>query len=489
MIEQLETIIRAIEHEWSGKRVAVIGDLMLDKYISGDVTRISPEGPVPVVLAKHESYQPGGAGNVAMNLVGLGAQPVVIGFIGADENGRLLSDSLIANGIVPKLTLDAGFPTITKMRILGGRQQMLRLDTELVGERERAQYQQLIDHALPALRASDAVVLSDYAKGTLNREVCQTIIGHARQLGVPVLVDPKCPDLSIYRGATTICPNLSELSNALHESSTDPYTILNRAESLVSDIDLNFLIVTLSEKGIALFQSGKRTIAPAVARQVFDVSGAGDTVIAVLTLCLASGLGVELGIQLANLAAGIVVGKVGTVPVERHELMAALSAEMTLRTKEKVVDLEELLVRVALWKRSGESIVFTNGCFDLLHVGHIAVIESARAFGDRLIIALNSDESVRSLKDRKKPTVGQKERARVIAALGAVDAVVIFEEETPINLIRAIRPDVLVKGGDYTPESVVGFSDVQSWGGQVRVIPTVKELSASAVIEARTMNL
>lgn len=484
MIEQVDSVIRAIEHEWNGKKVLVIGDLMLDRYIFGEVKRISPEAPVPVVIAKHDSYQPGGAGNVSMNLARLGAQPTVIGFIGADENGGLLSHCLTANGIIPRLIQSAESPTTTKLRIIGGRQQMLRLDTERCGERDSAEYQRLIDDALRVLPNADSVVLSDYAKGALNRQVCQAIVMRARGLGIPVLVDPKSSDFSIYQGATTICPNLTELANALHESLADTEVLLDRAQSLVSEYDLEFLIATLSEKGIALVRSGGRTLAPAQARQVFDVSGAGDTVVAVLALSLASGLGVELGIQLANTAAGIVVGKVGTVPVEKHELITALSAGMTLHTKEKLVDLDELLARVALWKKNGESVVFTNGCFDLLHVGHIAVIESARNFGDRLIVGLNSDASVRNLKGSGRPIVEENARARVIAAIGAVDAVVVFGDETPINLIKATRPDVLVKGGDYSSDSVVGGPEVESWGGQVKIVPTIEGFSTTRLIEA-----
>jgi len=484
VIEKLDSVIRAIEHEWNGKKILVIGDLMLDRYISGEVKRISPEAPVPVVIAKNESYQPGGAGNVSMNLARLGAMPTVIGFTGTDENGVLLSRCLTANGIIPRLIQCAEFPTTTKLRIIGGRQQMLRLDTESTAERTASAYERLINDALQVLPDSDAVVLSDYAKGTLNRQVCQAIVKQARKLGIPVLVDPKSADFSIYQGATTICPNLTELSIALRESPGDNKLLLERAQSLVRDYGFQFLIATLSEKGIALVRSNGLNLAPAQARQVFDVSGAGDTVVAVMALSLASGLEPESGIQLANMAAGIVVGKVGTVPVEKHELIAALSAGMTLHTKEKLLDLDELLARVALWKKTGERVVFTNGCFDLLHVGHIAVIETARSFGDRLIVGLNTDASVRKLKGSGRPIVGGNERARVIAAIGAVDAVVLFDEETPLNLIKAIHPDVLVKGGDYRSDSIVGGPEVESWGGQVKVVPTLEGFSTTRLIEA-----
>jgi D-beta-D-heptose 7-phosphate kinase/D-beta-D-heptose 1-phosphate adenosyltransferase len=251
---------------------------------------------------------------------------------------------------------------------------------------------------------------------------------------------------------------------------------------MVCALDLEFLTATLSEKGIALMRPGNRFIAPALARQVFDVSGAGDTVIAVLALCAASGLKPETAVELANIAAGIVVGKVGTVPVEKHELLAALAPEIALQAADKVITHQELEKRVALWKVNGERVVFTNGCFDLLHVGHIAVLEQARRFGDRLIVAINSDASVAALKGSGRPIVGENERARVLAALAAVDAVVVFGEPTPLELILATRPAVIVKGGDYGVETVVGGSEVQSWGGQVKIVPLVEGFSTTRLI-------
>ncbi len=482
-MEQLQNVIRTVEHDWASKSILVLGDLMLDKYIWGEVARISPEAPVPVVLATHETQQPGGAANVAMILARLGARARVVGFTGSDENASHLADCIRSNGIEAGLVVCSDFPTITKLRILGGRQQMLRLDTERNGLRADSDYDRLIETALALLSGCDAIVLSDYAKGVLTPRVCQTIIQAARKLDIPVLVDPKSTDFSIYRGATTICPNLMELAKAAQVDSHDLNALLHAAEAFVTELDLRFLIATLSEKGIALVRQGSRFIAPAEARQVFDVSGAGDTVIAVMALCLACGLAPETGVQLANIAAGIVVGRVGTVPVERHELMAALTPEIALHAKEKVVDLPELLISVGLWKRKGETVVFTNGCFDLLHVGHITVLEQARSFGQRLIVAVNSDASVRGLKGPGRPIVSESERARVLAALAAVDAVVIFDQPTPIDLITAIQPDILVKGGDYTNETVVGAKEAAAWGGQVRIVPTVDGFSTTNLIQ------
>jgi D-beta-D-heptose 7-phosphate kinase/D-beta-D-heptose 1-phosphate adenosyltransferase len=339
-----------------------------------------------------------------------------------------------------------------------------------------------MERALAHLPGCHAVVLSDYAKGALTEDVCQTVIQAARGQKIPVLVDPKSADFSRYRGATTICPNLGELSTAVHLDGRDLKPLLDASEALVADLDLEFLTATLGEKGIALVRPGNRFMAPALARKVFDVSGAGDTVIAVLALCMASGLKPETSVELANIAAGIVVGNVGTVPVEKYELLAALAPEISLHGEDKVVTREELVRRVALWKANGERVAFTNGCFDLLHIGHITVLEQARGFGDRLIVAINSDASVRSLKGASRPIVGETDRARVLAALAAVDAVVVFSEPTPLEVIVATRPDVIVKGGDYAVETVVGASEVMAWGGAVKIVPLVDGFSTTRLI-------
>jgi D-beta-D-heptose 7-phosphate kinase/D-beta-D-heptose 1-phosphate adenosyltransferase len=483
LIEALHDVIQQIEFTWTKKRLLVVGDVMLDKYIWGDVSRISPEAPVPVIRSTHESEQPGGAANVAMNLARLGAEVTVVGFTGDDRDHSSLFECLRSNGIAPELIVCSGFPTITKLRILGGRQQMLRLDTERPGERSEADYDRLLAVLARQIDACDGVILSDYAKGVLLERVCQEVIHAARRKNIPVLVDPKSADFSKYRGATTICPNLGELSAATRLSAQDLKPVLGAAEGLVETLGLDFLTATLSEKGIALVRPGNCYVAPAVARQVFDVSGAGDTVISVLALCLVSGLAPQTAVQVANIAAGVVVGKVGTVPVERHELVAALSPQLALQAEDKVVTRSELVTRAAFWRASGERVVFTNGCFDLLHVGHITVLEHARRFGDRLVVAINSDQSVCQLKGPTRPIVGERERSRVLAALAAVDAVVIFDEPTPVELICAVRPDVLVKGGDYDVDTVVGANEVQSWGGQVKIVPTVEGFSTTRLIE------
>ena len=315
-------------------------------------------------------------------------------------------------------------------------------------------------------------MLSDYAKGVLSEQVCRSIIAEARRLHVPVLVDPKGGDFGRYRGATAICPNARrELAEVTGESVSDLDRLLAAGQALTAALGLDYMLVTLSDKGIAILRSDSRIHAAAAARQVYDVSGAGDTVVAVVAVALAAGVKIEHAVRLANVAAGIVIGKVGTVPIQRSELLGALSQELQPGSAERVLPLELLMARVAGWRSRALQVVFTNGCFDLLHLGHIALMEQARRMGDRLIVAVNSDASVRRLKGPNRPLVREQERARILAALAAVDAVVVFGENTPLRLIEAIRPDVLVKGGDYCERDVVGASEIRGWGGRVRARP------------------
>jgi len=486
MIQDLHRVMQLIEGEWGNSRVLVVGDVMLDRYIWGDVERVSPEAPVPIVRAVHRSEQPGGAANVAMNLTGLGAKATLFGFCGQDADRTSLEDCLRRAGVDAELTPVETHPTTTKLRIVGGKQQMLRLDTETTDGYSAKAYEELISKVEAAIPSADALVLSDYSKGVLSEDVCQRLIQRGRQKGIPVLVDPKQRNFSRYRHATTICPNLHELSVAANMASKDLEAILSAGQAMTSELDLQYLTVTLSEKGIAVLTPNEKTVSPAVARQVFDVSGAGDTVIATLALALASGLEIDAAVPLANVAAGIVVSKVGTVPVMRDELLTSLMPEIELQVQEKVLPLDRLKTRVSAWRSNGESIVFTNGCFDLLHIGHITLLESARNQGERLIVGINSDASVSNLKGPTRPMVGQRERAYVLAALAAVDAVVIFDEPTPLQLIEALRPDVIVKGGDYTEETVVGAKEVRSWGGRVKIVPTVEGFSTTKLIAKAT---
>ena len=486
MIEDLHRIVSRIEGDWRETRVLVVGDVMLDRYIWGDVERISPEAPVPVVRMAHRSEQPGGAANVAMNIAGLGARVTLAGFAGQDEERGALEACLAKAGVTSELTIVPGHPTTSKLRILGGQQQILRLDVERTKGYPRQAYDGLLAAIRAALSTVRAVVLSDYAKGVLSEQVCREVIEEARGQGLPVLVDPKHRDFSRYRGATTICPNLQELSAATGLPPKETVPLLEAAAAMLPTLDLEYLTVTLSEKGIAVVRPEGTHTYPAVARQVFDVSGAGDTVIATLALSLASGLPIEAAVPLANIAAGVVVSKVGTVPITRDELLTSLMPEIELQASEKVLALDRLVTRVHAWRSRGERVVFTNGCFDLLHVGHITLMEDARRQGDRLIVAINSDASVSGLKGPTRPVVREQDRGRVLAALAAVDAVVVFDEPTPMTLIEALRPDVIVKGGDYTEETVVGAREVRSWGGIVKIVPTVEGFSTTKLIARAT---
>ena len=462
----------------------VIGDLMLDRYLWGEVERISPEAPVPVVLLKNETECAGGAANVAANLAGLNIATRLVGFIGDDDNGMRLQRAIAELGVdAHGLVKAERHPTIAKTRILGGHQQMMRLDQE-----DRAQYSDAdMQNLLAALSQQIAerpavVVLSDYAKGVLTPLLCQTVIAKARELNIPVLVDPKGRDYGKYAGATALTPNKRETADACGVSVHDNEALLAAAACLRENLKLDFLAVTRSEEGVSLIEDSHTLHIPATAKQVFDVSGAGDTVIATLAAGLIVGLGRQQALHLANLAAGVVVGKVGTAPIKYEELLHELTAEDSAQQADKVCSLDTLLTRVAAWRATGQKIVFTNGCFDLLHAGHVTYLEGARNLGDRLIVGLNTDRSVSALKGPSRPVIQEADRARVMAALESVDAVVLFDEDTPLDLIRAIKPDVLAKGSDYSEDQVVGGTDVKSWGGRVALVELVPGRSTTKII-------
>ena len=483
MLGELHSVLNLLETGFAQLRVLVVGDLMLDRYIVGEVERISPEAPVPVLRHAQRYERPGGAANVAMNLAGLGCQTFLAGFWGADgeqaELARLLEPAKVDTlGVV-----SSSLPTISKTRIMARSQQLLRLDIESREAPPAEELQRLEARAVELVKKVHAVVLSDYAKGALSREICEAVIRAARAAGVPVLVDPKTRDLSKYSGATTVCPNLGELAAATGVPAHRTAELMAAARAQMTEHEFGFMTVTMSDKGIQVLEPGREYHSPARTREVFDVSGAGDTVIATLAAAMAGGLHIHTAVDLANLAAGIVVGKVGTAPVAAHELVSLLTASQGATAEEKVLDLARAERRVAEWRASGETVVFTNGCFDLLHVGHITLLEKCREFGSKLVLGLNTDASVSRLKGPSRPIVGERERATVMAALGSVDAVVLFEEDTPIELIRALKPDVLVKGGDYSVETVVGHQEVLAAGGRVEIVPTVSGFSTTNLVE------
>jgi len=481
--------------------VLVIGDLMLDRYWEGRASRISPEAPVPVVKVERIEDRPGGAGNVALNLAALGVQTRVWGVTGDDEAADSLQDMLRRAGVDCAFTRVPGQPTITKLRVISQHQQLIRLDFEApVGAAPGAWSP--VDLAA-RLDGCGALVLSDYAKGALLRPA--EVIAAARARGIPVLVDPKGVDFARYRGASVLTPNLQEFE-AIVGACPNEAELAVRAQQLIAQHGLGALLVTRGEHGMTLLQAGQQARHfPARAREVFDVTGAGDTVIGVLAAAMAAGAGLPEAVRLANIAAGIVVGKLGTAVVGAPELRQALwqdhgvehaaqraaspggSQGDDFRVERGVRSLEQLQSAVAAARARGERLVFTNGCFDLLHAGHVRYLEQARQLGDRLIVAVNSDASVRRLKGRGRPINPQARRMAVLAALGAVDWVVGFGEDTPVELLRALRPDVLAKGGDYVDkEDVVGWDIVEAYGGEVRLMGVVDDVSTTAIVSRIT---
>ncbi|MEP0201158.1 MAG: bifunctional D-glycero-beta-D-manno-heptose-7-phosphate kinase/D-glycero-beta-D-manno-heptose 1-phosphate adenylyltransferase HldE [Halioglobus sp.] len=458
-------------------KVLVVGDIMLDRYWHGGTSRISPEAPVPVVKVEQINDRPGGAGNVALNVAALGAASTLSGMTGDDEMADSLQAMLHAAGVQCSFTRSASQPTITKLRVISRHQQLIRLDFEdpdLSGE--SAAY---LSEASQYLADCGAVVLSDYAKGALNNP--QVLIQAAINAQVPVLVDPKGSDFERYRGATLLTPNLIEFEAVVGDCPTE-HDLVEKAEKLMQSLSLGGLLITRGEHGMTLLRPGSEELhLPARAREVFDVTGAGDTVIAVLAAALASGADIAEAVGLANVAASIVVGKLGTASVAAPELRRAVLAEQG--SERGVVTLEQLEIAVADARSDGERIVFTNGCFDILHAGHVTYLEQARARGDRLIVAVNSDASVRELKGTGRPINSVDRRMAVLAGLESVDWVVCFEEDTPRALLERLRPETLVKGGDYDKRGVVGWEIVEGYGGEVSVLSFVDNVSTTAIVD------
>ncbi len=484
MIQSFETLRRTIEAKFGERSVLVVGDLMLDSYLWGDVSRISPEAPVPVLRLSRRSENVGGAGNVGLNLAGLGMRVVVCGFVGADDAGRRLGRLIEERGIsCAALEAGDGRPTTMKTRVIGGHQQMLRIDEETTVPLSEADETRILQTASSLLAdAPSVLVISDYNKGTVTSRVCQALIAQARQSGIPVLIDPKGRDYRKYAHATALTPNRHEIELALGRGGLAEADLRHAARGLLAELGLDFLVVTQGEKGVTLIDgSGDRDF-PATAREVFDVSGAGDTLIATVAAGLAAGLRHEDALRLANLAAGVVVGKVGTAPVRNNELLAATLVGPLAVQSQKICDGAGIQQRVAEWRNAGKRVVFTNGCFDLLHAGHVALLAQARSEGDRLVVGLNTDRSVRLLKGNNRPVVAETNRAQVLAGLACVDAVVLFDEETPYRLIETVRPDVLVKGSDYSETQVVGAELVRSWGGTVVLVPLVEGQSTTSIL-------
>ncbi len=470
------------------KTVLCVGDLMLDHFVYGEVSRVSPEAPSLVIAVGREEQLLGGAGNVARGVAALGARCIFVGVIGEDESGRALARTFAddyGDAIETHLLVDALRPTTRKVRFVSDHHSthLLRADWELAAPLRPDIEQSLIRACLLALPRADAVVLSDYAKGVLSPAVIRVVIDRARALGKPVVVDPKGADFRIYRGATLVTPNRKELADATRLPVGGDADIAAAAAQLAATVASDGVLVTRSEEGMTLYGKDAGALhVPAYPVKVRDVSGAGDTVAAVMAVMLAAGADLETAARAANAAAAVVVGKRGTSTASAAELRSRLLPAASLAAEEKVVfDWSVLDERLAEWR--GLRIGFTNGCFDLLHPGHIKLMTEARAVCDRLIVGLNSDASVRRLKGPERPVQDQQARAEVLAALEAVDLVVIFEQDTPVELIRRIKPTVLVKGADYRLDQVVGRELVEAEGGKVVLVDLVPGYSTSALVK------
>lgn len=465
--------------DYHSAKVAVIGDIMLDRYFYGDVTRISPEAPVPVVQINHEECSPGGAANVAVNLVSLGATTSLAGLVGDDANADQLQAQLNSINVACELYRSTTATTV-KSRIMGGKQQFLRMDFESIFNDNdwpplwaRVQ-QNLID--------ANIIVLSDYNKGTLSN--CQTVIDYGAKNNIPVVVDPKGSDFTRYSGAALLTPNLTEFIEIVGpvESEQD---MAVKAQRLIKQLNIGNLLVTRSEKGMTLFRPDQDPFhLPALSKEVADVTGAGDTVIATVAASLAAGADMETAVRLSNIAASNVVSKIGTNAITAPELELAF---LNTQQNHGTLSVEQLRLAVELAKSNGEKVVFTNGCFDILHAGHVAYLQQARALGDRLIVAINSDESVTKIKGEGRPINSLERRLAVLEGLQSVNWVSCFEGDTPEQLIAELQPCILVKGGDYTEEQVVGREIVEGYGGEVRVMSLVSDCSTTGIIN-KTQN-
>jgi D-beta-D-heptose 7-phosphate kinase/D-beta-D-heptose 1-phosphate adenosyltransferase len=464
--------------DFSAVKALVVGDVMLDQYWFGPTSRISPEAPVPVVRVSESQARAGGAANVAVNLASLGVRATVAGIVGRDAGAETLRNVLTSKGVATEFASSADRPTITKLRVLSRNQQLIRLDTE--EHYPAADAQALAARALGLLAGSQACVLSDYGKGTLHD--CQSLIGRGRVSGVAILVDPKGTDFSRYHGATLLTPNLAEFEAVAGPARSDS-ELVDRALALRSDLALTALVVTLGERGMMVISGGAAPLfLPARAREVFDVTGAGDTVIAMLAAGLGSGMTLSDAAALANLAAGLVVRKIGVASVTPSELRMALHERGS--GGRAVLDRSDALRVAAETRARGERLVMTNGCFDILHAGHVAYLEEAKSRGDRLLVAVNDDDSVRRLKGAGRPINALADRMAVLAGLASVDWVMPFSEDTPAALISQILPDVLVKGGDYRPEQIAGAEAVIANGGQVEVLSFREGRSTSRILDA-----
>jgi D-beta-D-heptose 7-phosphate kinase/D-beta-D-heptose 1-phosphate adenosyltransferase len=473
--------------DFDNMRVLCVGDVMLDRFISGEVNRISPESPVPIVHIAHTESVPGGAANVGRNISDLGGRCTLIGAVGNDAVGRELTELLGGCGRVePVMVVDSTRPTIEKVRFVAQGQQLLRADWEKPGDIADETAREILSHATALVQDHHVIVLSDYAKGVLTDTVIAGLIALAHDANVPIIVDPKTAKLARYAGATVVTPNVKEAALATGMEASSDEEAEQAGLAILEMAGIAAVLLTRSQRGMTLVSSDRTvTHMRASAREVFDVVGAGDTVVATLALGLAAGLDLVGASRVANAAAGVVVGKHGTATVSRSELseeLTRLSRIGLSPSQMKVMSTAHALLQRGQWERDGLKVGFTNGCFDILHVGHVGILEFARAQCDRLIVGVNADSSVRRLKGPGRPVNSEEDRAQVLGALGFVDSVVIFTEDTPLELIRQLQPDILVKGADYSIDQIVGADIVQERGGQVVTFDLVPGRSTSNVI-------
>lgn len=463
-------------------KALIVGDFMVDKYIQGNVKRISPEAPVPILEVKSKSSKLGGAGNVVNNIISLGGKTRVIGCVGDDHNGNWLIEKLKEQNVdISYLKKYNEVQTICKTRLVAKNQQFLRYDEEIIRDIPHIYEEFISENIEEVLNDIQVIIISDYAKGTITNNLSQLVITQANLKNIPVVVDPKGKDYSKYNGATLCTPNINELSIVTGKECNQELVIEEAGQQLCNKINLNYLVLTRSEKGISLFEKGSilKIDYPAVIKDVIDVTGAGDTVASVIALCLAGGYTINECCKLANLAASIVCSKFGAATLSLNELLECIldSGEF------KLVDLNTAKYIAASLREKGKKIVFTNGCFDLLHAGHLSSFIQAKTFGDVLIVAVNSDASVKKIKGESRPIINEKDRIQMLCALECVDYVVLMEDDTPINLINAIRPDVTVKGKDWRNKELPERSVVESYGGKVNFIDLEAGLSTTKIIE------
>ncbi len=479
-------LARAV-HAFANARVLVLGDVMLDRYVSGNASRLSPEAPIPVLRPTARRSALGGAANVALNVATLGGQATLLGVIGDDAEGEDVTRLLSCSELAPHLVVAAGRPTTAKTRFMVGHHQLLRLDEETTIPIDETAAARVLQHFADALPASDVVVLSDYAKGVFSDTVLQGALAQARAYGCMVIADPKRSDFAAYRGASVLTPNELEVRQATRIDAGDDAGADRAGRRALDESGCEAVLVTRSAKGVTLVRREAPALhLPTRARGVADVSGAGDSLVATLAVALGAGATLPQAAMLANITAGISVGKPGTATVTREELLGVLHLADLMATERKIATREEATRLAAAWRAQGLRVGFANGCFDLIHPGHVRLLSEARMRCDRLIVALNTDASVKRLKGPTRPLQNETARATVMASLAPVDMVVLFSEDTPVELIQAIRPDVLVKGADYRVDQVIGADLVQSWGGTVLLVELQEGHSTTGTIRRMT---